>query len=350
MIGELWDWLWSFLKANQFASGGVLIGMIGGVAVALRSVPGRIFRGLRRLLIVEVEVLDTDEAFQWLSLWLSRHHRPSRGRNLQVMTATRQSFLGPSVPQPVYSGQATKHDEKLPPIRLVPGIGRHLVWRSGWPILLHHYRDEGGGPGGDLMKMLIRPERFVLHGLVFSRKAMVKLLQAAREEAMPPPDRLRLFLGNYAAWTPLGEIDGRPLDTVILPEGVTDNLIRDIEQFRGRRDWYQHRGIPWRRGYLLSGPPGNGKTSLIRAVATHLGMHLGIVNLASTEASDTYLLELFTRAQSDMVVVIEDVDCLYDQRTRSKEVGSKISFSGLLNAIDGLASSNGCRLPSQQRH
>ncbi len=41
--------------------------------------------------------------------------------------------------------------------------------------------------------------------------------------------------------------------------------------------WYQHRGIPFRRGYLLYGPPGTGKTSLIHALASHFGMSVALL-------------------------------------------------------------------------
>ena len=338
---ELWEWMWQFLEKNQFASGGVLVGIIGGMVVVLRSLPGRIVRGLRRLVVVEVEILDTDEAFQWLSLWLAKHHRPMKGRNLQVLTARRQLCGSEEVPKPV-AMEPGDDENKLPPIRLLPGIGRHLVWYARRPILVRHHRDDGtASGGGGAIQMLFRPERFVLYGLVFYRRAIEGLLNAAREEAMPPPGKLRMFLAVYSHWRPLCEIDGRALNTVVLPADTANALVRDIENFRAREDWYMARGIPWRRGYLLAGPPGNGKTSLIRAVATYFNLHLGIVNLASSEISDEGLLELFASAASNMAVVIEDVDCLYDHRQRSKETSNKVSFSGLLNAVDGLASSRG---------
>jgi chaperone BCS1 len=59
----------------------------------------------------------------------------------------------------------------------------------------------------------------------------------------------------------------RPLNSVILDKGIMENLINDVDRFVSRPKWYIDRGIPYRRGYLLYGPPGSGKTSAIMALA-----------------------------------------------------------------------------------
>ncbi len=59
----------------------------------------------------------------------------------------------------------------------------------------------------------------------------------------------------------------RPLNSVILDQGIMENLINDVDNFLSGSNWYIDRGIPYRRGYLLYGPPGSGKTSAIMALA-----------------------------------------------------------------------------------
>ena len=62
----------------------------------------------------------------------------------------------------------------------------------------------------------------------------------------------------------------RPLDSVILDKGVAEDIVSDVEEFIHNPKWYTQRGIPYRRGYLLYGPPGCGKSSFITALAGHL--------------------------------------------------------------------------------
>lgn len=57
------------------------------------------------------------------------------------------------------------------------------------------------------------------------------------------------------------------MSSVILDRGIMPNLVKDMEHFLSNPNWYIDRGIPYRRGYLLFGPPGSGKTSAIMALA-----------------------------------------------------------------------------------
>lgn len=52
----------------------------------------------------------------------------------------------------------------------------------------------------------------------------------------------------------------RPLESIILPDGVLDTIINDARDFIASEDWYVRAGIPYRRGYLFYGPPGTGKS------------------------------------------------------------------------------------------
>ncbi len=70
-----------------------------------------------------------------------------------------------------------------------------------------------------------------------------------------------------------------PLEDLIFPQRIKD-LIREILLWRNNKDWYQDRGIPWKRGWLCYGPPGTGKTALARAFAEELDMPIFVYNLS----------------------------------------------------------------------
>lgn len=66
----------------------------------------------------------------------------------------------------------------------------------------------------------------------------------------------------------------RPLNSVILNKGTLEGLVNDVEHFLSNPQWYIDRGIPYRRGYLLYGPPGSGKTSAIMALAGSFHLYI----------------------------------------------------------------------------
>lgn len=63
-------------------------------------------------------------------------------------------------------------------------------------------------------------------------------------------------LSSSLDWKKSSHRKKRPLETIILKDGVKDGLIQDVKDFFASREWYRERGIPYRRGYLLHGPPG----------------------------------------------------------------------------------------------
>ena len=67
------------------------------------------------------------------------------------------------------------------------------------------------------------------------------------------------------------------MSSVVLSKGVKERLLSDARDFMASERWYAERGIPWRRGYLLHGVPGSGKTSLSQLIfIAHTGQSLMI--------------------------------------------------------------------------
>lgn len=64
-------------------------------------------------------------------------------------------------------------------------------------------------------------------------------------------------------WRHVSSRPKRPLKSIVLDPGMKDLLIEDAKDFLESKQWYSDRGIPFRRGYLLYGAPGSGKTSMI---------------------------------------------------------------------------------------
>jgi hypothetical protein len=131
----------------------------------------------------------------------------------------------------------------------------------------------------------------------------------------------------------------RSLDTVALSEDAA-RCIDDARAFFESKHWYEQMGIQYRRGYLLHGPPGCGKTSFCHVLASALQLDVCTMSLASKDIDDQGLVGMMRDAPLRSVVMLEDVDAVFTKRDNTNR-GSSITFSGLINAIDGVASQEG---------
>lgn len=136
-------------------------------------------------------------------------------------------------------------------------------------------------------------------------------------------------------------------------DAQTRNLTRDVKFFVGNPDWFKLRGLPYKRSYLLYGPPGNGKTSSIRAVADYLHLDFDTYDLCSPQASDEEFVEWLTKGgrrnrirelfdipdedeskpEVKRILVLEDIDRFFEGGNVAKE--ARVSKSALLNGLDG---------------
>jgi len=107
---------------------------------------------------------------------------------------------------------------------------------------------------------------------------------------------------------------------------------------------YERYGIPWKRGVLLIGPPGNGKTHAIKALANDLKLPcLYVKSFKSSDDPDqSGMREVFARARlsAPCLVVMEDLDALVTDENRSF----------LLNEMDGFASNQGVVVIASTNH
>lgn len=142
-------------------------------------------------------------------------------------------------------------------------------------------------------------------------------------------------------WTPFGDARRkRPLSSVILDRGIKERIVEDVEDFMARQQWYVDRGVPYRRGYLLYGPPGSGKSSFIKALAGELDLDIAIINLSERGMTDDKLAHLLTKLPARTILLLEDADAAFMNRRQVDAdgyAGATVTFSGLLNALDGVA-------------
>jgi mitochondrial chaperone BCS1 len=308
---------------NQFATGGLLLMIIGSVGAYLRTLPGELWQWLVRQNTMMITVKDDDAAFQWVKEWFLEQRFVKRIRRVDLDTTLRGSELA-----------------------LLPAPGRHLFWYAGRPFYVWIYRSE---------EVKSRSERRV-ESLTFQTIGRKQAILRRFVDEIVACHRRKQKTASYLFvwddyWTSVQAYSPRLLESVILKPGEKEHLIQDLERFRASRQRYRRLGVPYHRGYLLYGPPGTGKTSLVSGLSARFGMSIYVVNL--TEFNDKSLKSAMNDVQEHSMILFEDIDCMRTSRRRAdagdtSEKGRHahdernvapeslgVTLSGLLNVIDG---------------
>jgi len=169
--------------------------------------------------------------------------------------------------------------------------------------------------------------------------SFVEFYKLASEIDNTSDEKLRISVTNkYSEWNTYSRIPVRRLNTVYMDERVKERIMADIREFLKSEDEYDAFGIPYKKTYLLTGVPGSGKTSLIKALCNEIHYNLGIMSM-SRDMDNATIQSSFRNIDPKTVLLLEDIDCLFEKRT-SVETPS-FTFSNLLNILDGVLFKHG---------
>ena len=130
-------------------------------------------------------------------------------------------------------------------------------------------------------------------------------------------------------------IQSATLDTLVLGGTLKTDLYRDLAAFFDAQPIYERSGIAWKRGIVLIGPPGNGKTHAVKALINALGKPCLYVKSFSSQHADDHhnIRSVFIQARetAPCILVLEDLDSLITEHNRSF----------FLNELDGFAANTG---------
>ena len=181
-----------------------------------------------------------------------------------------------------------------------------------------------------------------------------KLLETVHELSNELPcveGKVNILVNNLytQSWRIDEQISIRTIDSIKL--NTIDNVINDFRIFfsEERKQYYKDLEIPYNRVYMLYGPPGTGKTSLIHGVASFFEKHIASLDF-NKEMDDRAFREAVRKVPNNSILCIEDIDCLFEERKAHDSLSSTVTFSGLLNTLDGLTKHDGLAIIITTNH
>ncbi|KAF9266624.1 P-loop containing nucleoside triphosphate hydrolase protein [Marasmius fiardii PR-910] len=308
---------------------------------------------------------DEDAVYEWMMLWLAKQPSWKNTRDVEISTHT----YGANTTSIQLSGEENasalfKSSRKL---NYLPSLSTtYSLWYKGRYMTITRTQQQTGWYG--------HKERTLRISILARRQSvLVELLQEARDAYLADQAHsMCVFVSDINNnWKHVACRPKRSMRSIILDPGVKDMLLDDARDFLASKAWYAKRGIPFRRGYLLYGAPGSGKTSLIHSMAGELGLDVYIVSLSRVGLDDNSLGELINELPERCIALMEDIDAAFthgvsrdsnSSTSTSSTPGSmnspptsggsppasgaassnrQVCLSGLLNALDGVGAQEG---------
>lgn len=306
-----------------FGAGFGLLGVGSALALARKGAQFGMM-AFRRHCMITLEVTSRDKSYHWLLYWITQRAR--RAQHLSVDTSYHQHESG----------------KINTTFNFIPSPGNHYVWYNSKWLRVERNREKQmidlhtGTPWETVILTTLGTDRHLFHQILTEARALALKQQEGKTV---------MYAAVGSEWRLFGfPRRRRPLRSVVLDGGIAEKIVQDVKDFIGNPKWYTDRGIPYRRGYLLHGPPGCGKSSFITALAGELEYSICLLSLSDRGLTDDRLNHLLAIAPQQSIVLLEDVDAAFTSRDPHPDHEAmyqglgRLTFSGLLNALDGVAS------------
>ncbi|KAJ7072498.1 P-loop containing nucleoside triphosphate hydrolase protein, partial [Mycena amicta] len=309
----------------------------GAVVEAIRRSCLWVYQRIKLRYSISAEFALGDPSYEWIVLFLTENKVWRASRDFRVTSKTSKLVYGVTVSaDPEIQGCAD-----YVPTYESPQLFR---WRGYW-VEVQRFQTLVRASNGHTQQTA------AVFLTVFTRQISVlsELVEEAHRgyQRKTKPYIVQPSFGGTFFWN-VKRIPHRPLESIILPDGVLDDLINDAKRFFASEDWYHRTGIPHRRGYLLYGEPGTGKSSTIHAVAGALNLEIYSFSLSSGFVDDSFLQRAVTTIPKRSILLLEDIDSILPSREEEESDSqdppmrrSGVTLSGLLNIMDGIGSEEG---------
>jgi len=301
-----------YAQLNPVLAGVFGLWSVGVVTFVFRKVPEHIWSLIVAHMTTSLYLDSSENGYSELNFlsfmqWFTGNHYDKWSRTMSMDSADGKSGMHISI-----------------------GEGFHFFFRNRKLFWLYRKKIEKPGVAKNLYSIS-------LHYFGRNKKIMHDMIEEFVYRS--DEDKLGIYDFDEWRWELNKHVQHRTLDTVVINKALKMKMVGVIEQFLKSKDWYTSRGINYKKVILLTGKPGTGKSSLIKALAHHFQKNLCILNLASM--SDKLFSRALAAIPDNSFIVMEDIDSSVATKSREDESSNvsnvvSLSNSTLLNILDGI--------------